>query len=126
MELPSSKIYAKAPPKARRLRRLETEAEKALWRLLRARQLDGFKFRRQVPIGHYVADFLCLERKPIVEVDGGKHAAAIEADDARTAYFAKLGFRVIRFWNNEVLQNMDGVLLRIVGELGKPKATSEK
>ena len=121
MELSTSKAYTKALPKARRLRRSETEAEKALWRLIQARQIADSKFRRQVPIGPYVADFFCLERKLIVEVDGGQHATAIKTDEVRTAYLAKLGFRVIRFWNNEVLQNPEGVLGRIAEELDKSR-----
>jgi very-short-patch-repair endonuclease len=126
MELPSSKTYAKALPRARRLRRLETEAEKILWRLIRARQLEGRKFRGQVPIGPYVADFFCLESKLIIEVDGGQHAAAIEADDARSAYMGKFGYKVIRFWNNAVLQNPQGVLQRIVEALDNSRAVFTK
>jgi len=94
---------------ARRLRRSMTDAELALWRILRSRQLQGFKFRRQHPIGPFVADFVCLERKLVVELDGGHHAQQAEADAERTQYLQGAGFRVIRFWNNDVLTEMDGV-----------------
>ena len=86
-----------------------TDAELALWRILRSRQLQGFKFRRQHPIGPFVADFVCLERKLVVELDGGHHAQQAEADAERTQYLQGAGFRVIRFWNNDVLTEMDGV-----------------
>ena len=125
MELPNSKAYAKALPKARRLRRSETDAERTLWRLIRGRQLNGHKFRRQVPIGPYVADFFCLASKLIEEIDGGQHAVRIEADEARSAHLAKFGYRVIRFWNNDVLQNPEGVLLRIIEALGNPRTAPE-
>jgi len=84
-----------------------------MWRLLRARQLAGWKFRRQHPVGRYIADFACVEAGVIVELDGGQHADAASADAARTAALAAAGFRVFRFWNNEVLANRDGVALAI-------------
>ena len=94
-----------------------TDAEQALWRVLRSRQLEGFKFRRQHSIGRFVVDFVCLEQKLIVEVDGGQHAGQVEADAERTAYLQDKGFRVIRFWNNEVLTEMDGVAVRLLATL---------
>ena len=99
--------------RARRLRRGQTNAESKLWRCLRNRQLDGAKFRRQTPIGRYVVDFFCEEESLIVELDGGQHAIEIEADQARTYWLETHGYRVIRFWNNEVLENLEGVLERI-------------
>jgi very-short-patch-repair endonuclease len=75
---------------------------------VRRRQLDGFRFRRQVPIGRYVVDFACLEARVIVEVDGGQHGD--EMDDERTAWLESQGFRVVRFWNSDVLGNTDGVV----------------
>ena len=90
------------------LRRAMTDAERALWLVVRDRRLAGHKFRRQVTIGPYIADFVCLERSLIVEADGGQHNE--EADAARTRYLTSQGFRVIRFWNNDVLQNLTGVL----------------
>ena len=96
--------------KARLLRKNSTDAEKQLWQKLRNRQLNGFKFRRQAPIGTYIVDFSCSDLKLIVEVDGGQHAEQQRYDSARTEYLESLGFTVIRFWNNEVLTNIDGVL----------------
>lgn len=101
-----------APDHARTLRRASTDAEKRLWRYLRDRQVAGFKFRRQVPIGPYVVDFVCLEARLIVEVDGGQHAVP-GIDAVRTAYLKSEAFRVIRFWNNDVLANVEGVIRSI-------------
>lgn len=98
--------------RARTLRRNATYAEKRLWRGLRDK-LPGMKFRRQVPHGAYVADFLCFAGKLIVEVDGATHADSIEQDAARTRYFEAQGYRVLRFWNHEIMDNIDGVLTRI-------------
>ena len=102
---------------ARALRANQTEAETRLWRLLRDRRLAGAKFRRQVPIGPYIADFACLAAKLIVEVDGGQHAENAAADAARTAWLEEQGFRVLRFWNNDALANSDGVLEEILAAL---------
>src|SRR5260221_124580 len=88
---------------ARRLRQNRTDAERALWARLRRKQLDGARFRQQVPLGPYVVDFLCFERRLIVEVDGGQHSLAMPADQARTAWLEERGFRLIRFWNHDVL-----------------------
>ncbi len=101
----------------RKLRHNSTEAEKIIWRALRSRQLDGHKFRRQHPIGKFVADFCCAEAMLIVEIDGGQHAADEERDAARTAYLGSKGYRVVRFWNNEVLENLEGVLTVLRQEL---------
>ena len=105
---------------ARRLRRNQTDAEGRLWQELRAQQL-GAKFRRQHPIGPYIADFACIEKGLVVELDGGQHAteAGRAYDTERTAYLGAAGFRVIRFWNNEALTNMPGVLEVIRRELGE-------
>ena len=105
-------------PRARHLRRMQTEAEARLWSRLRNRMLGGFKFRRQVPVGPYIADFLCAERMLIVEVDGGQHAD--NSDDLRrTRFLGEKGYRVVRFWNPEVLSNTDGVLEMILIALGE-------
>ena len=95
---------------ARSLRANQTEAEALLWRRLRDRQLAGAKFRRQVPIGPFIADFACYAANLVVELDGGQHADTEAADAARTAWLEQHGFRVLRFWNNDVLANPDGVL----------------
>lgn len=98
---------------SRKLRRNATDAEKRLWSALRHRQLGDTKFRRQHPLGPYIVDFFCLERGLVVELDGGQHAAQREADAKRDDWLAAQGFRVLRFWNHEVLSNTEGVLLRI-------------
>ena len=106
---------------ARGLRRRQTDAERRLWAHLRDRRLLGVKFARQVPIGLYVVDFCCREMKLIVELDGGRHAAARKEYDAeRTAFLETLGYRVLRFWDNEALGNTDGVLVRIAQALTRP------
>ena len=102
---------------ARRLRRHSTDAEKLLWSRLRGRRLRAIKFKRQVPLFGYVVDFAALENKLIIERDGGQHAMQAERDKARTVALENAGYRVIRFWNNEVLSNLDGVLESIVQEL---------
>jgi len=93
---------------AQRLRKRPTDAEKKLWMHLRAKQLSGMKFRRQQPVGKYIVDFMCFERRVIIEVDGGQHSE--EVDFTREEYLRAQGFEVLRFWNNEVLQNIEGVL----------------
>ena len=99
--------------RARQLRREQTEAEKRLWAALRARQLHGYKFRRQFVIGSVIADFCCFEKRIVVELDGGQHADQASADHARSAFLHSHGYSELRFWNNEVLQNLDGVLEKI-------------
>jgi len=95
---------------AKTLRTKSTDVERFLWRRLQAKQLEGLKFRRQQPIGKYIVDFVCFEKKIIVEVDGGQHSAEIEKDKERDEWLHKQGFKVLRFWNNEVLINIQGVL----------------
>jgi very-short-patch-repair endonuclease len=106
-------------PHAAVLRREATDAEQLLWHRLRARQLGGHKFRRQWTIGPYIVDFCCLESFLVVEVDGGQHTP--EADGARTNALQAEGFRIIRFWNNDVFENFEGVLLTILDALGGKK-----
>jgi very-short-patch-repair endonuclease len=106
-----------ASPLARRLRQTPTDAENRLWLHLRRKQLRGLRFRRQHPIGRYVVDFFCPEAKLIIEVDGGQHAAREAADDIRTSWLEARGYRVLRFWNNDVLANTEGVLFAIVEAL---------
>jgi very-short-patch-repair endonuclease len=102
--------------RARALRRNSTRAELLLWNKLRARQLGGFKFIRQEPIGRYVVDFVCRDRRVIVEVDGGQHADSV-SDFVRDRWLRDHNYRVLRFWNNDVIGNIEGVLETIVGEL---------
>jgi very-short-patch-repair endonuclease len=94
--------------RARRLRRDATRAEQRLWQYLRSRSLAGFKFVRQRPIGPYVVDFVCREKRLVIEVDGGQHAEN-SADAVRDRWLAAHRYRVLRFWNNEVLENIEGV-----------------
>src|SRR4051794_28799022 len=91
---------------ARKLRRHQTDAERTLWFRLRDRRLAGLKFRRQMPIDPYVVDFCCEAARVIVEVDGGQHARRTAEDEVRTAALEARGYLVLRFWNNEVLQNL--------------------
>ena len=104
--------------RARLLRRSLTPAEFALWARLRGRQLGGFKFVRQEPIGQYYVDFVCRERRLIIELDGGQHAESRD-DRHRDRTLCALGYRVIRIWNNDVIENLDGVLQTLLSELKK-------
>ena len=105
---------------ARCLRRDQTDAERKLWARLRDRRLGGAKFRRQQPIGRYVVDFCCPETKLVIELHGGQHATRLGADATRTAFLHSDGYRVLRFWNTDVLANIEGVLHRIAGALKDP------
>ncbi|MBV8649918.1 MAG: DUF559 domain-containing protein [Alphaproteobacteria bacterium] len=107
----------KTTGRARALRRNSTDAEGKLWLHLRGRQLGGCKFVRQEPIGRYYADFVCRELRLIIEVDGGQHAEN-RYDDKRDTHLTALGYRVLRFWNTDVLTNVEGVLETILKELG--------
>jgi very-short-patch-repair endonuclease len=110
-----------AAPRARTLRKDATTAENVLWYALRNRQLDGHKFVRQFSIGPYFADFTCREQALVIELDGGQHAAETGADARRTAFLNAEGYSVLRFWNNYVLGNRDGVLASILAVLkGSP------
>ena len=95
---------------ARHLRRNMTDVERHLWRRLRDRQVKGFKFRRQHPFREYVLDFVCLEAKVVIELDGSQHFDTQSHDAVRTSQLEAAGFQVLRFWNNEVLSNIEGVL----------------
>jgi very-short-patch-repair endonuclease len=103
--------------RARELRKRMTGAERKLWFALRDRRFARFKFRRQAPIGRFVADFICFERRLVIEVDGGQHADSL-SDLRRDRWFAANGYRVLRFWNNEVLKNLDGVMTLLADTLG--------
>ena len=96
-------------PIARKLRRELTDAEKLLWSRLRARQIANAKFRKQAPVDTFVADFLCHEVRLIIEVDGGQHSGN-EVDKARTRILEDGGFSVLRYWNNDIFENLEGVL----------------
>ena len=96
-------------PLARSLRSNQTDAERLLWERIRAGRLEGHKFKRQQPLGHYIVDFVCFEAMLVIELDGGQHAEQVNEDAERTRWLTSQGFRVLRFWNNEVIENMDGV-----------------
>jgi very-short-patch-repair endonuclease len=104
--------------RARAMRHEPTEAEQVMWRLLRSRRFEGLKFRRQVPIGRYIADFVCLSPRLIIECDGGQHADNAY-DAARDAWFEVQGFRVMRFWNDAVVSETDGVAEMLLIGLGR-------
>ena len=103
--------------RARDLRRNRTLAERRLWSLLRDRRCNGYKFRFQHPVPPYVVDFACVERRLVIEVDGGQHGVATDA--RRTAFLEAHGYTVIRFWNNDVLGNLEGVYEVILAALGE-------
>ena len=105
--------------RARSLRRKSTDAEIILWQHLRDSRLLGYKFRRQVPIGKYIVDFLCEDKAIIIELDGGQHMERESYDQTRTDWLEAYGFRVLRFWNNDVMGNTDAVLERLLSILQK-------
>jgi very-short-patch-repair endonuclease len=109
--------------RARELRLSQTEVEKRLWYRIRGRQLETCKFRRQAVIGRDIVDFACFERQLVIELDGGQHASKIEDDSKRTAWLNSQGYTVLRFWNNDITENVDGVLERIVEELRRLTAS---
>ena len=104
---------------ARELRKNSTIQERRLWNILKNRQFHNLKFKRQQPIGNYIVDFICKEAKIIIEVDGGQHNEKenIELDKIRTEFLESKGYKVIRFWNNEVYENIEGVIKRLEKEL---------
>lgn len=103
--------------RARQLRQNMTEAERTLWHRIRGRQLSNTKFRRQFIVGTYIVDFICLEHRLIIEIDGGQHAQNKSYDDSRSEYLSQQGFMVLRFWNHEVLSDMEAVLEVILNNL---------
>jgi very-short-patch-repair endonuclease len=111
---------ARGLDRARSLRKKWTDTELRLWQLVRNRGVGQHKFRRQHPVGPYVADFVCLEQKLIIEVDGSQHADQTKHDAARTAYLEAQGFRVLRFWDNEILLQTDSVMQVIFDALTGP------
>jgi very-short-patch-repair endonuclease len=104
---------------ARAMRREPTDAERELWYALRDRRLQSVKFRRQAPVGPYIADFLCVRHKLVVEADGSQHGESVR-DGARDVWFARNGYRVLRFWNREILTARESVLATIAAACGLP------
>jgi very-short-patch-repair endonuclease len=114
---------------ARKLRKNLTDAERVLWQILRNRQLVGRKSRRQHPIGPFFVDFVCIVKKLVIEVDGGQHADSLQEDFKRTRYLANKGYRVVRFWNNEVLKESDAIpnsLLKFLSDSPSPYPSPHK
>ncbi len=103
--------------RARALRTNMTDTERFVWQRIRYRQIGGCKFRRQHPLGSFIVDFVCLERKLVLELDGGQHAERAKYDEDRTAWLAVRGYRVFRLWNNEAFDNWDGVAERLLALL---------
>mgnify|MGYP003972765117 FL=1 len=108
----------RVPPKikqnARDLRKNMTDAERTLWSRIKSRRLQGFRFRRQHPVGNYIVDFVCLELKLVIELDGGQHMDQQQYDERRDSFLKAQGFTVLRFWNNKVMKEVDGVLESIL------------
>ena len=102
---------------ARKLRRSETDAERKIWQQLRSHNLNGVKFRRQHPVGPYIIDFICINEKLVIELDGSQHQRQEDYDAERTAYLERNGYRVMRFWDNDVLLRTDDVMQVIVDTL---------
>jgi very-short-patch-repair endonuclease len=121
-EKPTYKIRTRTKT-LKRARIQPTDAEMRLWKYLRRRQLNGFYFRKQCPVGPYIADFACLDARLIIELDGGQHAESVH-DAARDAWFTAHGYRTLRFWNNDVLANTEGVITLIIEALGQVESTS--
>ncbi|MHB9074107.1 MAG: endonuclease domain-containing protein [Desulfobaccales bacterium] len=109
---------------ARTLRKQMPDAERRLWRHLRNRELGGWKFRGQYPVGPFIVDFICLEKNIVIEVDGGQHDENKELDLQRSAYLNRMGYQVLRFWNNEVLQETEAVLSAIFAIIAANKQNS--
>ncbi|KTE20284.1 hypothetical protein ATE67_11990 [Sphingopyxis sp. H050] len=107
------KGYKRPTARSRELRLNATAAERALWAQLSARKISGVRFNRQFPIGPFICDFVSRTAKLVIEVDGGQHSVDVAKDEARTAYLQARGYRVIRFWNNDVLERIEGVVMEI-------------
>ena len=113
----ATRIHPVTTSRARSLRSGMTDAEHQLWRVIRDKQVYANRFRRQHPIGPYIADFACIEQKLVIELDGGQHQDQRVQDIHRTAYMQAQGWHVLRFWNNEIVNNLDGVLSAIAEHL---------
>ena len=113
--------YRRPTRRSRELRTNQTDAERKLWSRLRSSQLGGVRFNRQYPVGPFICDFVARSKGLVIELDGGQHAQVASSDSKRTRYIEERGYRVLRFWNNDVLNNLDGVIFeigRVLGELG--------
>ncbi len=115
------RISPKIKNNSRHLRNNMTDVERMLWAKVRSRQLQGFRFRRQHPIGRYIVDFVCLELKLIIELDGGQHMDQRQYDTNRSQWLQINGFKTVRFWNSDILDNPDGVMQTIYMHLPQPR-----
>jgi len=123
------KGYKRPTMRSRELRLNATDAERKLWAQLSARKIAGVRFNRQFPVGPFICDFVSRSAKLIIEVDGGQHAADVEKDQARTAYLQSQDYRVIRFWNNDVLERIDGVVSeieRVLADMPSPDPSRKR
>ncbi|MGN6357283.1 MAG: endonuclease domain-containing protein [Novosphingobium sp.] len=118
------KGYSRPTARSRELRRDMTDAERLLWGHLRSRQTAGARFNSQFPIGQFICDFVCREKRLVIELDGGQHAVQAEYDERRTRFLEAQGYRVIRFWNHEVVGNLAGVLMVIEQTLADMRSPS--
>jgi len=112
-----TRVHPNATKHARNLRKDATLPERKLWRVLRDKQLGGHRFRRQHPLGDYFVDLVCVERMLIIELDGGQHADQEEYDARRSAWLESQGYKVLRFWNNDVMGNIEGVVAMVAAAL---------
>ena len=123
------KGYKRPTARSRELRLNATEAERKLWAQLSARKIASVRFNRQFPIGHFICDFVSRTAKLVIEVDGGQHAVDVEKDQARTSYLEAQGYRVIRFWNNDVLERIEGVIgeiERVLADMPSPNPSRKR
>jgi len=118
------RISPKIKSNSRALRKNMTDVERMLWAKIRNRQLQGFRFRRQHPIGRYIVDFVCLELKLIIELDGGQHIDQQQYDTNRSQWLQTNGFKTVRFWNSDILDNLEGVMETICIHLPQPQHSS--
>ncbi|WP_420347206.1 endonuclease domain-containing protein [Pelagibius sp.] len=115
-----------ASKNARALRRQMTDAERTLWAALRRRQIDGLRFRRQVPLGRFIVDFACYDARLVIELDGGQHAGRQQEDTVRMQWLEARGFRVLRFWNSEIGENLEAVLEAIRDAAGSDRDAARR
>ncbi|MBB5708088.1 endonuclease domain-containing protein [Sphingopyxis panaciterrulae] len=123
------KGYKRPTARSRELRLNATDAERKLWQQISARKVAGVRFNRQFPIGSFICDFVSRSARLVIEVDGGQHAVDVAKDEARTAYLEARGYRVIRFWNNDVLERIEGVVSeieRVLADMPSPNPSRKR
>jgi very-short-patch-repair endonuclease len=123
------KGYKRPTARSRELRLNATDAERKLWAQISARKIASVRFNRQFPIGPFICDFVSRSAKLVIEVDGGQHAVDVAKDEARTAYLKTRGYRVIRFWNNDILERIEGVVSeieRVLADMPSPDPSRKR